>query len=159
MCGSGAVSCSCSLLIRGPILPAVRQKLHLSPCADSRNRLWLTRVGSNGVFASTRSTIMIPKPIATGIVFSSIVYATASTQAQVVVDVSKITCDQFVHAKIATPLYLAAWLSGYYNAKRNNRIVDLQALEENMNKVQNYCYDEKNFKVPVMKAVETVLGK
>jgi hypothetical protein len=32
-------------------------------------------------------------------------------------------------------------------------------LEENMNKVQNYCYDEKNFKVPVMKAVEQVLGK
>src|SRR5262245_1062409 len=40
MCGSGAVSCSCSLLIRGPILPAGRQKLHLSPCADSRNRLY-----------------------------------------------------------------------------------------------------------------------
>ena len=39
MYGSGAVSCSCSLLIRGPILPAVRQELHLSPCADSRNRL------------------------------------------------------------------------------------------------------------------------
>src|SRR6516225_8878701 len=39
MHGSGAVSCSCSLLIRGPILPAVRQKLHLSPCADSRSRL------------------------------------------------------------------------------------------------------------------------
>ena len=102
---------------------------------------------------------MTPTPIVTGIVFSSIVFATASTQAQVVVDVSKITCDQFVHAKIATPLYLAAWLSGYYNAKRNNRIVDLQALEENMNKVKNYCYDEKNFKVPVMKAVEQVLGE
>ena len=42
MHGSGAVFCSCSLLIRGPILPAVRQKLHLSPCADSRSRL-LTR--------------------------------------------------------------------------------------------------------------------
>jgi len=98
-------------------------------------------------------------PIVTGLVLSSIVFAPALTQAQVVVDVSKITCDQFVHAKIATPLYLAAWLSGYYNAKRNNRIVDLQALEENMNKVQNYCYDEKNFKVPVMKAVEQVLGK
>src|SRR6516164_416516 len=41
MHGSGAVSCSCSLLIRGPILPAVRQKLHLSPCADSRSRLSL----------------------------------------------------------------------------------------------------------------------
>src|SRR6516225_11768709 len=40
MYGSGAVSCSCSLLIRGPILPAVRQKLHLSPCADSQSRLY-----------------------------------------------------------------------------------------------------------------------
>jgi HdeA/HdeB family len=63
-----------------------------------------------------------------------------------------------VHAKIATPLYLAAWLSGYYNAKRNNVMVDLQTLEENATKVQNYCYNEKNFKVPVMKAVERVLG-
>jgi acid stress chaperone HdeB len=103
--------------------------------------------------------IMTPKPIVTGIVFSSIVFAPASTQAQVVVDVSKITCDQFVHAKIATPLYLAAWLSGYYNAKRNNRIIDLETLEDNVSKVKNYCYDEKNFKVPVMKAVERVLGK
>jgi acid stress chaperone HdeB len=109
--------------------------------------------------ASKRSKIMSPKPIVTGLVFSSIVFATASTQAQVTVDVSKITCDQYVHAKIATPMYLAAWLSGYYNAKRNNRIVDLQTLEENATKLKNYCYDEKNFKVPVMKAVEQVLGK
>ena len=32
-----------------------------------------------------------------------------------------------------------------YNAKRN-RIIDLQILEENVSKLQNYCYDEKNFK-------------
>ena len=98
-------------------------------------------------------------PIVAGLVLSSIVFAPASAQAQVKVDVTKITCDQFVHDKIATTLYLAAWLSGYYNAKRNNQIVDLQALDENTNKVKNYCYNEKNFKVPVMQAVETVLGK
>jgi acid stress chaperone HdeB len=108
--------------------------------------------------ASKKEQIMRPKPIVTGLVFSSIVFATASTQAQVIVDVSKITCDQYVHAKITTPNYLAAWLSGYYNAKRNNSIIDLQTLEENVSKLQNYCYDEKNFKVPVMKAVEQVLG-
>src|ERR1700716_3529650 len=39
VCGSGVLVCSLVLLIRGPILPAVRQKLHLSPCADSRTRL------------------------------------------------------------------------------------------------------------------------
>jgi hypothetical protein len=57
-----------------------------------------------------------------------------------------------VHHKISEPRLIAAWLSGYYNAKRNNRVIDLQTLEENMSKVKNYCSDEKNFKVPVMKA-------
>ena len=85
--------------------------------------------------------------------------ASRSAHAQMTVDVTKVNCDQFVHHKISEPRLIAAWLSGYYNAKRNNRIVDLQALEENMNKVKNYCYDEKNFKVPVMKAVEQVLGE
>ena len=45
------------------------------------------------------------------------------------------------------------------NAKRNNRVIDLQTLEDNMSKVKNYCSDEKNFKVPVMKAVGQALGK
>ena len=85
--------------------------------------------------------------------------ASRSVQAQMTVDVAKINCDQFVHHKISEPRLIAAWRSGYYTAKRNNRVIDLQALEENMSKVTNYCSDEKNFKVPVMKAVEQVLGK
>jgi hypothetical protein len=28
-----------------------------------------------------------------------------------------------------------------------------------VNKLTNYCYDEKNFGVPIMEAVERVLGK
>jgi hypothetical protein len=55
-------------------------------------------------------------------------------------------------------MVIASWMSGYYNAKRNNRIVDLQALEENVSKLKNYCYDEKNFKVPVMQAAEKLFG-
>ena len=43
------------------------------------------------------------KPIVTGLVLSSIVFATVSAQAQVSIDVSKITCDQYVHDKIPTP--------------------------------------------------------
>ena len=99
------------------------------------------------------------KPVVKGLVFSLIAFATASAQAQVIVDVSKITCDQYVHAKITTPNLLAAWMSGYYNAKRNNKIIDLETLEDNVSKVQNYCYDEKNFKVPIMTAIQRVLGK
>ena len=80
--------------------------------------------------------------------------ASRSAQAQVTVDVTKVNCDQFVHHKISEPRLIAAWLSGYYNA-----VLDLQTFEENMSKVTNFCSDEKNFKVPVMKAVERVLGK
>jgi acid stress chaperone HdeB len=87
------------------------------------------------------------------------VAASRSAQAQVTLDVTKVNCDQFVHHKISEPRLIAAWLSGYYNAKRNNRVIDLQTLEDNMSKVKNYCSDEKNFKVPVMKAVGQVLGK
>ena len=42
-------------------------------------------------------------PIVTGLVLSSIVFAPASAQAQVSINLSKITCDQYVHDKIPTP--------------------------------------------------------
>jgi len=73
-------------------------------------------------------------------------------------DVSKITCDQYVHSKIATPNFIAAWMNGYYSAKRDDRVIDPQALQDNVSKLQHYCYEEKNFKVTVMQAVEQLFG-
>ena len=83
----------------------------------------------------------------------------SSVQAQVTIDVSKVTCDQFVHSKVSSPTLIAAWLSGYYHAKQNIRLVDTQALQDNMSKLQHYCEDGKNFKAPVMTAVEDIFGK
>ena len=80
-------------------------------------------------------------------------------KAQVAIDVSKINCDQFVHSKIATPNLVAAWFSGYYSAKQNNNLIDMQDLQEKVGKLQKYCYEEKNFKVPLMRAVEELFGK
>jgi acid stress chaperone HdeB len=54
----------------------------------------------------------------------------APAQAQVTLDVTKVNCDQLVHHKISEPRLIAAWLSGYYSAERNNRLIDLQTLEE-----------------------------
>ena len=100
---------------------------------------------------------MQPKLAVLGLLLA--VASASSAKAQATIDISKITCDQYVHSKISTPNYIAAWLSGYYNAKRNNRLIDTQALQDNVSKLQNYCYEEKNFKVPVMKAIEEVFGK
>ena len=117
-------------------------------------------------------------PTITALVLSSIVFATVSAQAQVSIDVSKITCDEYVHDQIPTSDFIsfpavgspearamlsrwliATWLSGYYHAKRNNWIIQTESFENNVNKLNNYCYDEQNFKVPIIQAIERVLGR
>src|SRR6516162_3021823 len=92
------------------------------------------------------------------IAVSSLVLASAflSASAQVTLDVSKITCDQWVGYKITNPHNIALWLSGYYNAKRGNAVIDPQRLEANARKLQDYCLIHKQ--VPVMEAVENVFG-
>ena len=76
--------------------------------------------------------------------------------AQTLVDVSKITCEQFLLYKITDPNNIAIWLSGYYNGKRGNTVIDVQGLQDNLSKVKDYC--RSNYTTTVMKAVEVVVG-
>jgi acid stress chaperone HdeB len=76
--------------------------------------------------------------------------------AQVTIDVSKITCEQFILYQITNADNIAVWLQGYYSAKRGTTMVDAQTFKENSNKVKEHC--RMNFKLTVMEAVETVLG-
>jgi len=87
-----------------------------------------------------------------------LIAAAAPVQAQVTLDVAKITCEQWVHTKVAPPRTIAVWLSGYYSGKRNDTTIDLQKLEDNGRKVERFCRQEKNFKMPVMQAIEQVLA-
>ena len=84
--------------------------------------------------------------------FLSLFFA-PSLRAQVQIDISKITCDQYVHT-ITTPRLIGAWLSGYYNAKRDNHMVDVRNFNANLRKLEKFCYQEKHFKMPVMQAIE-----
>jgi len=77
-------------------------------------------------------------------------------RAQVTIDVSKITCEQYLGYKVTNPQNIAIWLSGYYNGKRGTTTVDTQALAQTAKKVQDYC--RRNPQALVMQAVETVLG-
>jgi hypothetical protein len=78
----------------------------------------------------------------------------ARAQAQITIDASKITCDQFVHSKVGNPRTVAAWLSGFYHGQKNVTTVDMSAFDENVDQLQKFCYDEKNFHVRVMDAIE-----
>jgi len=77
-------------------------------------------------------------------------------RAQVTVDVSKITCDQFATYKIANPEYIAIWLNGYYHGTRGDMTVDTTTLHANAEKVEEYCLMKPE--VPLIQAVKTVLG-
>lgn len=79
-------------------------------------------------------------------------------QAQMTLDVSRITCAQYVQSKVGNPRSIAAWLSGYYGAKRDSTVVDLKEVEEKVDKLQFYCENPDNAKVLVMKALGTVTG-
>ena len=80
----------------------------------------------------------------------------SAAQAQVTIDVSKITCEQFRGYAITDPNNIALWLSGYYNGQRNNTIIKVESFKENLEKVKDYCIT--NPKVTVMQAVSAVLG-
>ena len=81
----------------------------------------------------------------------------STMQAQVTVDVSKITCEQVLMEKLAwTEREIELWLSGYYHGKRNDTIVEPEAVKQNEEKLNRYCYEHRD--TTVMDAVKNVLG-
>jgi len=80
----------------------------------------------------------------------------AAPRAQVTVDVSKITCEQLILEKPVPAKYVVLRLSGYYNGKRNNTIIEPESLDKNEEKVDFYCNLHRE--TAVMDAVKNVLG-
>src|SRR3974390_2032975 len=79
-----------------------------------------------------------------------------ASQAQATIDISKITCEDYFMDKITFSQYIVMWLSGYYNGKRNNTIIEPDTVRKEKEKVNLYCY--QNREVTVMDAVKDVLG-
>ena len=91
-----------------------------------------------------------------GITFAFALEPAPIAQAQVTLDVSKLTCAQLLSYKFTTAEKIGAWVSGYHNGKRGKTSLDTHRLIENAKKLRNYCI--RNSQTLVMDAVETVLG-
>lgn len=76
--------------------------------------------------------------------------------AQVTLDMSKVTCEQWAGYKITNPQNIALWLSGYYNGKRGNTMLDTQALNADVQKLRDFCIT--NAQTPVMEAIDKLLA-
>ena len=83
-------------------------------------------------------------------------FMTTQAQAQVTIDVSKITCAQFRSYSITDPNNIALWLSGYYNGKRANTIINVESFKTNFEKLKDYCVTHPT--TPVMDAAEAVIA-
>jgi acid stress chaperone HdeB len=80
-----------------------------------------------------------------------------TTQAQETLDLAKITCEQFLGEKLATPSRdVVLWLTGYYHGKRNSTIIEPQTIKQNEEKVSSYCF--QHGETTVMDAAKNVLG-
>ncbi|GGC51037.1 HdeA/HdeB family chaperone [Chelatococcus reniformis] len=76
----------------------------------------------------------------------------APASAQVVVDMTQITCGEFLKATPDQQATVAAWMSGYFSASRNIDMVDLRYVERNAKVVGGYC--EKHQSERLLSAVE-----
>lgn len=76
--------------------------------------------------------------------------------AQVVLDVSKLTCWQFATHKVADPKLIAVWISGFHNGKSGDTLVDTEKLDADAAKLRTFCVSNPD--MPVMEAVEKVIG-
>jgi hypothetical protein len=119
-------------------------EIHTGPVAEIRRRG--NRKG--------RRTMIQPKLAAATLILA--LGLSPLAQAQVTIDVAKITCDQFTLYKVTDPQNIAIWLSGYYHAKRDNTLVDTQQLAANTDKIKTYCRLKPQ--ATVMQAVESVFG-
>ena len=78
-------------------------------------------------------------------------------QAQVTLEVSKITCEQYHAYKVTNPQNIAIWVNGYYHGKRGDVTLETQRLVENARKLRDYC--RRNRETLVLEAVETLFAK
>jgi len=59
--------------------------------------------------------------------------------AQVRLEMSRITCKQWLDAAWDQQNFMQYWMSGYFNASRSNNVLDFSRLKNNTKNVTNYC--------------------
>jgi hypothetical protein len=84
---------------------------------------------------------------------------TPKVQAQVTVDVVKITCEQLSMEQLPfNSRDVIMWLSGYYHREHNNTVIEPGAIKRDYNNLDQYCY--QHGEMTVMDAVKNMgLGK
>ena len=63
----------------------------------------------------------------------------SASQAQVSIDMSRVTCAQYLAMPPAQSADFSAWMSGWFNQKNGYVFVDLNAYARNVANVKSWC--------------------
>jgi len=81
-------------------------------------------------------------------------YAGDPNRAVVKVEMSQITCREFIDYSFDKSEAIGAWMSGYWNAQRGIETLDLNRYRANAKRVSNYCKSHK--KATLLSTIEKV---
>lgn len=93
------------------------------------------------------------KPLACGTLFA--LASISSVDAQMIVDVAKISCKQFITYEITDTRTLSVWLAGYWNGQQKNTVVDVSRFRRRSDALKDYCIS--HFDTPLLDAAKTVV--
>lgn len=92
-----------------------------------------------------------------GAAVAALMLAGAPAKAADVLDLSTITCSQFVNSGEETIGNLLMWLSGYYTEDGDPTVIDKDKMEQVGGKLGGYC--AANPSMGLLTAAEEVMGK
>jgi len=75
-------------------------------------------------------------------------------KAVVKVEMTEITCKEFIDYSFDKSEAIGAWMSGYWNAARNIETLDIARYKANSKRVSNYCKNHK--KATLMSVIQKV---
>jgi acid stress chaperone HdeB len=75
----------------------------------------------------------------------------------VVLDLSTMTCKQFLEGGDDTIKMVLTWMDGWYKGDSDEAIIDTEVFVDNAKKFGTYC--AKNPSISIVNAAEAILGK
>lgn len=91
------------------------------------------------------------------ILFASVLALSSAPAHAAVIDLSTMTCKQFLESGDDEIKMVLTWMDGWYKGDSDEAIIDTDVFVENAKKFGIYC--EKNPTVSIVNAAEAVLGK
>jgi acid stress chaperone HdeB len=73
-----------------------------------------------------------------------LVTSIAPASAQVVIDLSLITCKQLLDSDAERQILISSWMSGYFSATKNLNELDFRYVKRNAKVVGSYCKTHKS---------------